>query len=286
VAKVLIVGCGDLGTAIATRLFDAGHAVIGVRQSSQLLPNGMQTIQADVTQPNSLSKLEKIHQNIVIYCVSAGGSSDAQYQAAYVEGLKNVLATQANNAALQHVFFVSSTRVYGQITNDLLDEAISESVPAMPADFGGERLLEAENVLSSMHCKSTKLRLSGIYGTGRLYLVNMAKDFAKWPDDNHYSNRIHRDDAAGFIAFLVEKVTKNQVIEDCYIVTDDLPTPQYEVLTWLAKQQNIDTSQIKVPAAQGGKRLSNACLRATGFALQYPNYQAGYSRVLAALHHA
>jgi nucleoside-diphosphate-sugar epimerase len=283
VAKILIIGCGDLGTVIATRLFDASHAVIGVRQSSQLLPNGMQTIQADVTQPNSLSKLEKIHPNIVIYCVSAGGSSDAQYQAAYVEGLKNVLATQANNAALQHVFFVSSTRVYGQITNDLLDEAISESVPAMPADFGGERLLEAENVLNSMPCKSTKLRLSGIYGTGRLYLVNMAKDFAKWPQDNHYSNRIHRDDAASFIAFLAENVAKNQIIADCYIVTDDLPTPQYEVLTWLAKQQKIDTSHIKVPPAQGGKRLSNKRLRDTGFALQYPNYQVGYSEILQSL---
>jgi nucleoside-diphosphate-sugar epimerase len=279
-AKILIIGCGDLGTAIATRLFDAGHAVIGVRKSSQLLPHGMQTIQADVTQENSLAALESLNPNIIIYCVSAGGSSDAQYQASYVQGLKNVLATQANNAALQHVFFVSSTRVYGQITNNLLDETISESVPAMPADFGGERLLEAENVLNSMPCESTKLRLSGIYGSGRLYLVNMAKDFAKWPADNHYSNRIHRDDAASFIAFLVEKVTQNQAVEDCYIVTDDLPTPQYEVLSWLANQQKIDTSHIKVPPAQGGKRLSNKRLRDTGFALQYPNYQVGYSEVL------
>jgi nucleoside-diphosphate-sugar epimerase len=279
-AKILIIGCGDLGTAIATRLFGAGHTLIGVRRSGQLLPHGMQTIQADVTQENTLAALENLNANIVIYCVSAGGASDAQYQAAYVQGLKNVLATQVNNADLQHVFFVSSTRVYGQITNDLLDESISESVPAMPADFGGERLFEAENVLNDIACKSTKLRLSGIYGTGRLYLVNMAKDFTKWPADNHYSNRIHRDDAAEFIAFLAEKVAKNQVVEDCYIVTDDMPTPQYEVLTWLAKQQKIDTSHIKAPPANGGKRLSNKRLRDTGFVLQYPNYQVGYSEIL------
>ncbi len=275
-AKILIIGCGDLGSAIATRLFDAGHALIGVRRSSQLLPQGMQTIQADVTQENTLATLENIKPNIVIYCVSAGGSSDAQYQAAYVQGLKNVLATQVNNADLQHVFFVSSTRVYGQITDDILDE----NTPAIPADFGGERLLEAENVLNDIACKSTKLRLSGIYGTGRLYLVNMAKDFTKWPADNHYSNRIHRDDAASFIAFLAEKVAKNQTIEDCYIVTDDRPTPQYEVLTWLANQQKIDTSHLKMPPAQGGKRLSNKRLRDTGFALQYPNYQVGYGEIL------
>jgi nucleoside-diphosphate-sugar epimerase len=274
--QVLIVGCGDLGTAIATRLFDAGYAVIGVRQSNQLLPNGMQTIQADVTQPNTLSQLEKIHPNIIIYCVSASGQSDTQYQAAYVTGLKNILTTQNQNAHLQHVFFVSSTRVYGQNKAEILDE----TSPAIPVDFGGERLLEAEQLIQHKPYQSTSMRLSGIYGTGRLYLVNTAKDLAKWPQENHYSNRIHRDDAASFIAFLAEKVVKNQVVEDCYIVTDHLPTQQYEVLTWLAKQQKIDTSHIKAPPANGGKRLSNKRLRDTGFVLQYPNYQVGYSEIL------
>ena len=275
-AKVLMIGCGDLGAAIATRLFNAGHMLTGVRIGSQALPHGMRTIQADVTLPNTLSPIERLNPNIIIYCVSAGGSTDAQYHAVYVQGLKNVLTTQANNKALQHVFFVSSTRVYGQITDKLLDE----NTLANPADFGGERLLEAENVLNALSCNSTKLRLSGIYGTGRLYLVNMAKDLNKWPHNNHYSNRIHRDDAAAFIAFLVDKVANNQIVEDCYIVTDDLPTQQYEVLTWLANQLKIDTSNIKAPSELGGKRLSNKRLRDTGFALQYPNYQAGYSEIL------
>jgi len=193
-----------------------------------------------------------------------------------VTGLKNILATQANNQALKHVFFVSSARVYGQKTDGLLDE----TTPAIPADFGGERLLEAENVLKEQACKATSMRLSGIYGNNRLYLVNMAKDTTKWPQENHWSNRIHRDDAASFIAFMVEKAVKNEALENCYIVTDDMPTQQYEVLTWLANQQKIDTAHVKIPATQGGKRLSNKRLRDTGFQLQYPNYQAGYSRIL------
>ena len=275
-AKVLIIGCGDLGTAIATRLHQSRHEVIGVRLSSQVLPHAMQTIQADVTLPNTLNPLETLHPDIIIYCVAASASNDESYLAHYVTGLKNILATQANNQALQHVFFVSSTRVYGQATMEILDE----NTPAMPADFGGERLLEAENVLKDLPCKSTSMRLSGIYGKGRLYLVNMAKDFAKWPKENHWSNRIHRDDAASFIAFMVEKSAKNQQIADLYIVTDDMPTEQYAVLTWLAHQQGIDTSSIQAPVAQGGKRLSNQLLRNTGFELQYPNYKAGYREIL------
>jgi nucleoside-diphosphate-sugar epimerase len=278
VDKVLMIGCGDLGTAIATRL-QPNHAVIGVRQSNKQLPLAMQTIQADVTQPDSLSALENLKPNMVIYCVSASASTDESYQAHYVTGLKNVLATQSQNKNLQHVFFVSSTRVYGQITNDLLDETIA----ATPADFGGERLLEGENLLNNLPYKSTKLRLSGIYGTGRLYLLNMAKDFSKWPKENHFSNRIHRDDAASFIAFLVEKVAQNQAVSDCYVVTDDMPTQQYEVLTWLANKQGLDTASIQAPAADGGKRLSNKRLRDTGFELQYPNYQAGYGEILQSL---
>ena len=278
-AKVLIVGCGDLGCAIAVSCQASGHTVIGLRKSSQKLPLGMHTIQADVTQPNLLAALEKLNPDIIIYCIAASARTDENYQAHYVTGLKNVLATQSQNTSLQHVFFVSSTRVYGQKTDAILDENIA----AMPTDFGGIRLLEAENLLKKQACKTTSIRLSGIYGKGRLYLVNMAKDLTKWPIENHWSNRIHRDDAASFIAFLVHKTAKNQQVEDCYIVTDNMPTQQYEVLIWLAKQQDIDISDTKTPTAWGGKRLSNKRLSDTGFQLQYPNYKAGYSAILQSL---
>jgi dTDP-4-dehydrorhamnose reductase len=274
-AKILIIGCGDLGTAIA-QILQQNHTVTGLRRSQIALPNGMKTLFADVTQANTLSILNDLNPNIIIYCVSAGGATDAQYQASYVQGLKNVLSTQSNNAQLQHVFFVSSTRVFGQITDEILDE----NTPAIPADFGGERLLEAENVLKTLGCKSTSMRLSGIYGAGRLYLVNMAQDPNRWPESNSWSNRIHRDDAANFIAFIVNKSCNNEAVKDCYIVTDDLPTLQYDVLTWLAQQQKIDVSAVKTPPMQGGKRLSNRGMRATGFQLQYPNYQLGYSKIL------
>jgi nucleoside-diphosphate-sugar epimerase len=280
--KILIVGCGDLGTAIASYL--SQYQVIGLRRSNQKLSPAIQTIQADVTQLNTLSVLENLNPNIVIYCVAADAQTDESYQAHYVTGLNNILATQQQNKNLQHVFFVSSTRLYGQNTLAILDE----TTPANPSDFGGERLLEAESLLIDMQLKSnqwqsTSLRLSGIYGAGRLSLVNTAKDITKWPKNNHWSNRIHRDDAAGIIAFLVEKVLKKQAIEDCYIVTDDMPTVQYEVLGWLANQLEVDTSSIQVPAVHGGKRLNNQRLRDTGFQLRYPNYQAGYRHILQSL---
>ncbi len=278
-AKILIVGCGDLGSAIAELLFKAQHEVIGLRISAQSLPHAMQTIQADVTKLNTLNGLSHLNAHIIIYCVAASAQTDENYHAHYVQGLKNILATQTNNSDLQHVFFVSSTRVYGQQTQDILDE----NMTAMPADFGGERLLEAEKLMLALPCQSTVLRLSGIYGPGRLYLVNTAKDPNRWPANNSWSNRIHRDDAARFIAFLVQKSVNQQPLESCYIVTDDRPTLQYTVLTWLAEQQHIDVSQVNIPITQGGKRLSNQRLRASGFQLQYSDYQVGYTAMLKKL---
>lgn len=265
-----------MGGEIARLLDVAGHAVTGVRASDKALPANINAIQADVTEPKTLSVLQSLNPEIVIYCVAANAQTDASYSMHYVEGLRHVLATQAKNHALLHVFFVSSTRVYGQKAGEILDE----NSPVIPVDFGGERLLEAEDLLKRLPCKATSMRLSGIYGNGRLYLVSMAKELNRWPQENAWSNRIHRDDAARFITFLCEKVLEKQTIADCYIVTDDMPTQQYEVLIWLAKQQGVDTAHIKAPIAQGGKRLSNRRLRDTGFQLHYPNYQIGYSKVL------
>ena len=277
--KVLIVGYGDLGQEVARQLAQDGIKVIGVRRSTHSNPDSVTgqdvtVISADVTQPLSIAILATIEPEIIVYCVAATGQSDAEYKAAYVDGLRNVLATQQHNLQLKHVLFVSSTRVYGQDTVQLIDE----SIPAVPADFGGERLLEAEHLLQTLACGATVLRLSGIYGPGRLRMLNLARSPENWPKQNIWSNRIHRDDAAAFIVFLIRQVLAGGDVHDCYIVTDSKPVPQYEVLEWLAAQ--LQTEKPKPLPASGGKRLNNKALLASGFELQYPDYQAGYKTLL------
>jgi nucleoside-diphosphate-sugar epimerase len=274
-AKVLIVGYGDLGGEVARQLTHDGINVTGVRRSANHSDSStVQIIAADVSKPESLAALNAVKPDILIYCVAASGQTDAEYESAYVDGLRNVLATQKSNSQLKHVFFVSSTRVYGQDTQALLDE----SVPALPADFGGQRLLEAEHLLQTLSCGTTVLRLSGIYGPGRLRMLNLAKSPDNWPKQNIWSNRIHRDDAAAFTVFLIKQVLAGNAVQNCYIVTDSKPVPQYEVLSWLAAQLQVGKPQ-QLPAS-GGKRLSNQYMLETGFKLQYPDYEAGYRTLL------
>ncbi len=92
---------------------------------------------------------------IILYCVAATAQEDDNYYQHYVLGLQHVLAAQPTNPNLKHVFFVSSTRVYGQITHALLDEV----TPAEANDFGGYRLLEAEQQLQIINCSSTVLQV-------------------------------------------------------------------------------------------------------------------------------
>jgi nucleoside-diphosphate-sugar epimerase len=271
--NVLIVGCGDLGQALATRLDPARYQVHGLRRSPQALP-GLAVVQADVTQPATLSVLQPLRPEILVYCVAADAQTDASYKAHYVDGLRHVLEA-LDATRLRHVFFVSSTRVYGQTGDDLLDEA----VPAIPADFGGERLLEAEALLQTLACGTTVLRLSGIYGPGRTRMLRLAQQPDNWPAEHYWSNRIHRDDAAAFMAYLIEQAVATKPIDECYIVTDDVPVSQIEVLNWIAAQMGVAHLAATMPVT-GGKRLSNRRLRATGFQLAYPDYRAGYGHLI------
>lgn len=280
---VLIIGLGDLGSAIAQQLLQHNIQVTGVKRSPAEMP-GLTVINADVTQVASLSPLTDLNPHIIIYCVAAGGQTDAQYQAHYVDGLRNVLNTQTANPALQHVFFVSSTRVYGQQTDALL----SEADPAIPADFGGERLLEGEQLLATCaqgRYQTTVLRLSGIYGPGRLRMLRLAET-AQWPEHDNWSNRIHRDDAAAFTTYLIQKVLAGESVLNQYIVTDQQPVRQYEVLGWIAQQLHVAVPEVAKwtpEAGLAGKRLDNAAMQASGYQLQYPDYQAGYAALIASL---
>jgi len=275
--QVLIVGCGDLGTALAHQLQDQGFNPIGVRRSSAI-NSTFPYIQADVTSPASLSAIEALNPSILVYCVAASAQTDENYRQYYVEGLRNVLNAIGDATNLKHVFFVSSTRMYGQEGDVLLDE---NTIP-QAMDFGGQRLLEAEGLLAqaAKPWTYTALRLTGIYGPGRNRMINLAANLSHWPNHNSWSNRIHRDDAAGFVVYLINGLMRGEKLHDCYIVTDSFPVSQYEVLQWISGKMGFSVEGAP-PKITGGKRMSNLRMLSTGFSLGYPDYKSGYSALLA-----
>ncbi|HEY8354914.1 MAG TPA: SDR family oxidoreductase [Methylophilaceae bacterium] len=273
-ASVLIAGCGDLGGAVAARLIRQGCVVTGIRRSPGAMVEGAHLIQADVRSPAMLQQLAAIRPEILLYCVAADVRTDDSYKSCYVDGLCNVLTALRPGRTLRHVFFVSSTRVYGQ-----QDVWLDEESSVLPADFGGHRLLQAERLLQAAEVSSTVLRLSGVYGPGRTRLSEMAKKPETWPSDNVWTNRIHRDDAADFIAFCIMRAMGGEALAPLYLVTDSLPAPRHEVLRWLASRLGVACDTV-APPVTGGRRFSNQRLLASGFRLHYPDYMAGYGAML------
>src|SRR5262245_15176695 len=193
-SKVLIAGCGYVGSALGAALVADGDVVYGLRRRVVSLPAGIQPIEADLAVPKTLRDLPD-GLDFVVYAASPGGPDDALYRTAYVEGLSRLLEALKNKRQnLRRVFLLSSTSVYGQSKGEWVDE----STACAPLDFRGRRILEAEALLTASDQGYTIVRLGGIYGPQRDRMIERVRSGrATYPKGNpRFHNRIHRDDCA------------------------------------------------------------------------------------------
>ncbi len=278
--SLLVVGCGDLGGAVAAHFAGLGWPVVGVRRHWQHPLPGVQAISADVTDPGSLAPLGTLAPTHVLLALSPGGYTDARYEAVFVDGLRHCLA-QLNTSKLQRLVWVSSTSVFHQDDGDLVDE----SSPVAPTGFGGRRLWEAEQQLAASGLPASVVRLGGIYGPGRGRLLRELKAGRRSPaHPQRFSNRIHRDDAVAMLQFLLQRAAEGVPLHDLYLGVDNEPTPIDEVERWFANYLGLNYDALAVSdeilARGGSRRCSNARLRATGFEFLYPSFRAGLPTLL------
>ncbi|HSH56488.1 MAG TPA: SDR family oxidoreductase [Halomonas sp.] len=275
----LILGCGDIGTALGQRLKAQGQHVIGVRRRVESLKEaGLEAAAADLVDPASLAGLPDA--DILVYVASADRFEEDAYRAAYPEGLRAVLNEfGARKTAPRHVLFISSTSVYAQRDG----ESVDETSPTEPTGFSGQLMCEAERALVEHDLPGTVVRFSGIYGPGRDRLIRqVGEGRIAPPSPAMYTNRIHRDDCAGVLAHLIGRVLAGEAVEELYLATDSEPAPLHDVMAWLAKQLKVEaTETIQSPLRRrASKRCSNARLLASGYQFHYPSFREGYAQVL------
>ena len=192
-SRILIAGCGYLGTALGVTLVADSHTVWGLRRHWADAPSGIEPIEADLSLPATLAGLPA-DPDFVFYMASPGGAEDPLYRATYVDGLRNLIeALDARGGRPRRVFFASSTAVYGQTGGEWVDE----SSPTEPRHFSGVRLLEGEAVLRGGPFAATAVRFGGIYGPRRMGLVDRIRTGRARYREGHFTNRIHRDDCVG-----------------------------------------------------------------------------------------
>ncbi len=283
--RVLIAGCGYVGSALAERLVAAGHEVWGLRRTPDGVPGGVHPFAADLSHPSTLQALPP-HLDYVVYAVSPGGSSDEAYRAAYVEGVGNLLsAVVEQEQAPRRVLFTSSTGVYAQTEGEWVDE----DSPTEPSSYSGQRLLEGERLLLGGPFPATVLRLGGIYGPGRTRLIEevRAGSAACLPGTPAWSNRIHRDDCAGALHHLMMLDAPAPV----YIGVDREPAPLCDILRWLADRLGMPAPPVG-DAAEGSrrgragrrsnKRCSSTRLAESGYEMRYRSYREGFGALIEA----
>jgi nucleoside-diphosphate-sugar epimerase len=278
-SPVLVAGAGYVGQALLRRLASVGCPSYALKRSSHEPPAGARAIALDLTAPETFDQLPR-DLRFIVYLLSPDASTDEAYRAAYVTGLEHLLASHAvRSSPLERILFASSTAVYGQTDGSVVDEESATE----PGAFSGRRLLEAEAIVRAARVPSVVVRFAGIYGPGRQRLLTSVRDgTATLGTRPHITNRIHRDDCAGFLLHLLQL----ELPEPLYIGVDDEPSDLSVVLEWLAATLGVPPPRASDTGSGrergGNKRCSNARLRRSGYRLSYPTFRDGYAELIRA----
>ncbi|WP_329742584.1 NAD-dependent epimerase/dehydratase family protein [Dyella sp. A6] len=273
--RVVLAGCGDLGMRVAQRLLKRGDEVFALRRTvPQDDRAGIQWLRADLADPASLGGLPGGVTQLA-YLPAPDRRDEATYRALFLDGLRHLLEA-LDSSLLRRVVFVSSSAVYGEHGDAWVDEGTA----ADPQGFNGRVLLQAERWLQQQ-APAVVLRLAGLYGPGRTQLLQRLRaGQASVPRTlPHWANRIHVDDAAAAVVHLLDLPDAQPL----YLGVDDTPLPLdrlYDHLTGLLGV--LPAKAGAAPAGVGSKRLSNARLRASGWAPRWPDAREGYAALLDA----
>lgn len=285
-SSILIVGCGDLGIRTGSMLGDRGWIVTGLRRNVAKLPEFIEARAGNYTEQGSLDFVESLAPDFVLATFNPPDRSTAGYVKGFQQSMTNLLSGLGKHRP-RHIIMTSSTRVFAESQGGWIDEdsALSQEDPWARAIIEGERQLLDSGQRASV------VRFAGIYGIpgGRL-LSRVRRGELCPPQPVSYTNRIHREDCAGFLAHLLLQGEAGADLEPVYIGVDDQPSPRYDVESWLASQMGVSELERPMPGnvsdptrhnRAGHKRCMNARLHASGYQLIYPDYKAGYGALLA-----
>jgi nucleoside-diphosphate-sugar epimerase len=270
--KTLVIGCGYIGLPLALRLQEAGHEISAWVHSAETGKSLDQhdfhrVICGSVADSSLWDHLPKDF-DLVIHCASSGGGGEADYEQVFLKGVLMMNTQQPQSRRL----FVSSTSVYRQNQG----EVVTEQSEAEPETATGRVLRVAEKV--ALGADVTVVRSTGIYGPKRGVLFEKFRrgEAVIEGDGLRYINQIHQRDLVAAILHLIDAGVPGEV----YNATDDAPVTYRDYYAWCSRflsQPMPPHGRVNSERKRGltNKRVSNAKLRATGWAPIYPSFREG-----------
>jgi len=288
----LVIGCGYLGSRVASAWRDAGHAVTVVTRSPQraeaLAAQGFTPVVADVMDPPSLRRLPQA--KTVLYAVGYDPTCGHSRHRVYVGGLANVLEALSDDAPAppDKFIYISTTGVYGDVDGD-----VTEQTQCEPTREGGIACLEAECMLAA-HAfggRRVVLRLAGIYGPDRVpnrqALLN-GEPIVAAPESR--LNLIHVDDACRVVLAADAQAEPPAL----YLVSDGNPPLRSEFYTAAARLLGAPAPKLQWPPTEAEPQTSTGRTRGEStkiirndkllselqVQLAYPDYRAGLRQAI------
>ncbi len=296
---ITIFGCGYVGSALARKALDRGWQVRAltrnVEKANMLEALGAEVVIADLADRNWHRKWGE-RGDYLVNTVSAASRSLEGYHHSYLEGMKSIIAWAAGSSSQAQLLYTGSTSVYPQTDGS----EVSESDTGL--DHTGLRptaevLLEAEALLQEPLAgirRAFTLRLAGIYGPGRHYLLDQLRagklEFAGSGD--YWVNLIHRDDIVSAIFATFE--SSESVTERVFNLSDGHPVLKQDLVQWLATalslgrtsfNPNMQTSRQRSRSDAEGRMphriiLTDRIRKQLGWAPRYPSFEAGYELLI------
>jgi len=193
--SMFIAGCGYIGRRVARLAGASGYGVTCLVRSKEhgreLEQAGYDTIVATLDDPAGMPLLKNTGKGVLLYCVPPPGGGHCDTRA------RNLCAGLAMSGSPAKIVYLSATSVYSETTGGV----VTEDSPTAPLSAMGKRRLDAEAAFrefGAAHGSAVViLRVSGIYGPGRLPLMQISQGQPLLrEEDSGPSNRIHGDDLA------------------------------------------------------------------------------------------
>ncbi len=267
--RILIAGCGYVGQATGDLFHAAGWAVEGwthsAKSAAKLSAKPYPVYGVDIADQAQIQARAGAF-DAVIHCASSSGGGVEAYRQIYLNGARNLLIRFSGSQML----FTGSTSVYAQCDGSW----VTEESETKPARQEGRILLQTEDLV--LGDGGIVARLGGIYGPGRSALLTkfLSGTAIIDPENDRFINQVHRDDIAGALFLLLNRLS---LAREIYNVVDDQPILQSECYRWLAERMNrpgppIGKANGQPKRGASNKRVSNAKLRRLGWVPQYRTF--------------
>ncbi|MDB4384880.1 NAD-dependent epimerase/dehydratase family protein [Opitutaceae bacterium] len=282
---LVVLGAGYIGGCLAGRAVSLGAKVTiltrNATKAAELSRLGCRAVIANLESADWHDQIAGA--DFVLNSVSAGGGGLVGYQKSYLEGARSILHWGSQSSSKATLVYTGSTSVYPQGDGVIVSEDDS-----VKGDSERSRILiQTENLIEQWPGKTRVMRLAGIYGPERHYLLDQlrAGEDVLPGSGKNYLNLIHRDDAVSaiFAAFRDRESSQHRVFN----VVDDGRARKAEIVAWLAdsigvKPPVFDGSAIGLRRANPPDRIiSNQRIKKElDWSPSYKTYREGYRQIL------